>query len=130
MSDGIFGWGLGSFLAWVVFGFTAVGLWGCPQYNVYTSRMSGEAELAQANYSKQVAVQTAVAKRDAAKYEAQAEVIRAGGVSQANKIIADGLGGPDGYLHYLFINNLEHTRNQIIYVPTEANLPMLEAGKR
>ena len=130
MSDRLLGWGLGSFFSWLVFGFAALGLWGCPQYNVYSSRMAGEAELAQANYSKQVAVQTSLAKKDAAKYEAEAEVIRAGGVAQANKIIADGLGGPDGYLHYLFINNLEHTRNQVIYIPTEANLPVLEASKR
>ena len=130
MSDRLFGWGLGSFFSWVVFGMAAFGLWGCPQYNVYSSRMAGEAELAQANYSKQVAVQTALAKKDAAKYEAEAEIIRAGGVAKANTIISNGLGGPDGYLHYLFINNLEHTRNQVIYIPTEANLPILEASKR
>jgi len=32
-------------------------------------------------------------------------------------------------LRYLYINNLEHSQNQIIYVPTEANLPILERRK-
>lgn len=102
---------------------------GCPQYKVYSARMDGEAELAQANFSKQVAVQTAIAKNDAAKYEADAEVTRAEGVAKANKIIGDSLTNNEAYLRYLFVNNLEHTQNQIIYVPTEANLPILEAKR-
>lgn len=130
MSDRIFGWGLGSFFSWIVFGFAALGLWGCPQYNVYSSRMAGEAELAQANYSKQVSVQTSLAKKDAAQYEAEAEVIRAGGVAKANSIIGDSLKNNEAYLRYLFVNNLADTKNQVIYVPTEANLPILEAGKK
>jgi hypothetical protein len=103
---------------------------GCPAYKVYSSRMDGEAELAQANFSKQVAVQTAIAKNEAAKYEAQAEITRAGGVAKANQIIGDSLKNNEAYLRYLFVNNLEHTQNQVIYVPTEAQLPIMEAGKR
>jgi hypothetical protein len=34
------------------------------------------------------------------------------------------------YLHYLWIHNLAETRNEVIYIPTEANLPILEAGRR
>jgi regulator of protease activity HflC (stomatin/prohibitin superfamily) len=111
-------------------GVGAGGLYGCPQYNVYSSRMDGEAELAQANYSKQVAVQTAVAKNEAAKYEAQAEITRAGGVAQANKIIGDSLKNNEAYLRYLFVNGLENTKNQVIYVPTETQLPILEATRK
>ena len=102
---------------------------GCPAYNVYQSKMSGEAELAQANSSKQVAVQTAIAKNESAKYEAQAEITRAGGVAKANQIIGDSLKNNEAYLRYLFVNNLADTKDQIIYVPTEANLPILEAGR-
>lgn len=108
----------------------ATPLAGCPAYKVYSSRMDGEAELAQANFSKQVAVQTALAKKDAATYEAEAEIIRAGGVAKANQIIGDSLKNNEAYLRYLYVNNLEHTQNQVIYVPTEAGLPILEAGKR
>lgn len=102
---------------------------GMPKYNVYSSRMAGEAELAQANYSKQVAVQTAIAKNEAAKYEAQAEITRAGGVAQANKIIGDSLKDNEAYLRYLFVNNLADTKDQVIYIPTEASLPILEAHR-
>lgn len=108
----------------------AASMAGCPSYNVYSSRMDGEAELAQANYSKQVTVQQAHAKMESAQYEAQAEIIRAGGVAKANKIIGDSLKNNEAYLRYLFVNNLADTKDQVIYVPTEAALPILEAGKR
>jgi regulator of protease activity HflC (stomatin/prohibitin superfamily) len=103
---------------------------GCPQYNVYEQRTAGEAELQRANYSKQVAVQEAQAKMDSAKLLAAAEVERAKGVAKANQIIGDSLHNNEDYLRYLFVNNLEHTQNQVIYVPTEANLPILEASRR
>jgi regulator of protease activity HflC (stomatin/prohibitin superfamily) len=102
---------------------------GMPMYNVYHQRMEGEAELAKANYSKQVAVQEAHAKMESAKLLADAEVLRAEGVAKANKIIGDSLTNNEAYLRYLFVNNLEHTSNQVIYVPTEANLPILERRK-
>lgn len=105
-------------------------MWGCPQYGVYSKRMSGEAELAHATYSKQVAVQVAQAKLDSSKLDAQSEIERSKGVAEANKIIGESLKNNEQYLRYLFVNNLENTKNQVIYVPTEANLPILEAGKR
>lgn len=112
----------------------AGGLYGCPQYNVYSSRMAGEAELAQATYSKQVLVQQAQARLDAAKLEQQTDIVRAQGVAQANKIIAEGLGGPEGYLRWKYIEMLGETANSagrsVIYIPTEAGLPILEAGKK
>lgn len=105
-------------------------MYGAPQYGVYHQRLEGEAELAKANYSKQIAIQEAHAKMESAKLLADAEVIRAGGVAKANQIIGDSLKNNEDYLRYLFVNNLEHTQNQVIYVPTEANMPILEAGKR
>ena len=100
-----------------------------PQYKIYEQRNEGEAELAKANYSKQTAIQEAHAKMESAKLLADAEVIRAEGVAKANKIIGDSLNNNEAYLRYLYINNLEHSQNQIIYVPTEANLPILERRK-
>ena len=101
-----------------------------PTYHVWSEKKAGEAELAKAEYSKQVAVQTAKAKNESAQYEADAEVTRASGVAKANAIVAEGLGGPEGYLRYLYIHMLEaSTDKQIIYIPTEAGLPILEAGK-
>ena len=127
---GIFGT-LGAFLIVILL---AGGLYGCPQYNVYTERMNGEAALARAEYEKQTNVQAAKAKLDSAQLLADAEVKRAEGIAKANKIIADGLGGPEGYLRWRYIEMLEETSSSpgktIIYVPTEAGLPLLEAGKR
>jgi len=102
---------------------------GVPAYFRYQSRMNAQNELASQQYLKQVAIATAESKNESAKYEAQAEVTRAEGVAKANKIIGDSLTNNEAYLRYLFVNNLEHTQNQIIYVPTEANLPILEANR-
>lgn len=124
---------IGTLVIVVAISVFCLALYGCPQYNVYSSKMSGEAELAQAQYSKQVAVQTAQAKLDASKLEAQTDAIRAQGVANANKILAESLGGPEGYLRWKYIEMLETTGNKgrdVIYVPTEGNLPILEAGKR
>lgn len=100
-----------------------------PKYNVYTEKENGEAELARQSYAKQVAVQEAQAKLDSAKLLAEAEVERAKGVAQANAIIGDSLRNNETYLRYLFINNLENTKDQIIYIPTETGLPILESQR-
>jgi regulator of protease activity HflC (stomatin/prohibitin superfamily) len=110
-----------------------LGLWGLPQYNVYSQRLDGEAQLAHAEYSKRIAVETAKAKLDAAQLDAKTDIARAEGVAAANKILAESLGGPEGYLRWKYIEMLETTANSgrgsIIYVPTEAGLPILEAGR-
>lgn len=104
--------------------------WIYPPYRVWSKEQDGRAALAEARSSKMVAVETAKAKWESADYEAKAEVRRAEGVAQANKIIGDSLKNNEAYLRYLYVNNLEHTQNQVIYVPTEAGLPILEAGRR
>ncbi|MCY1299757.1 hypothetical protein D9M68_642190 [compost metagenome] len=104
---------------------------GLPLWNRWRAGIAGEAELAQANFNRQIATLEAKQKLESAQYLNQAEVERAKGVAEANRIIADGLGGHEGYLRYLWIQALgEKNGNQVIYVPTEANLPILEAGKR
>jgi regulator of protease activity HflC (stomatin/prohibitin superfamily) len=108
----------------------ASGLYGCPQYNVYEQRLSGEAELARADFNRQVTVREAQAKKDSASLLADAEVTRAQGVAQANKIIGDSLKGNEDYLRYLWVNNLEGNKASVIYVPTEAGMPIMEAGRR
>lgn len=104
--------------------------YGCPQYSVYYQRMEGEAELAKAEYSKKVMVQDALARQESAKSLAEAEVIRADGVARANKIIGESLNGNESYLQYLWIHSLSEGKNEVIYVPTEANLPILEATRK
>ena len=113
-----------------VIGFIAFGMWGLPQYRVYAQEMRGTAALAEAEQDRQIAVKEAEAARDAARLLNEAEIIRAQGVAEANQIVADGLGGPEGYLRYLYINQLKDMNTNVIYVPTEAGLPLLEAGQR
>lgn len=108
----------------------ASGLYGCPQYNVYQQRLQGEAELARADFNRQVAVREAQAKKDAASLLAEAEVARAKGVAQANQIIGDSLKNNEAYLKYLWITDVTGNKAPtVIYVPTEANLPILEATR-
>lgn len=102
-----------------------------PQYGVYSERLGGEAEFARAESNRRVKVLEAQAALDSAKLTNQAEVERAKGVAEANKIIGDSLRDNEQYLRYLWITNLENEgADKIIYIPTEANLPILEAGKR
>lgn len=108
----------------------AGGMYGCPKYNVYVQDLNGEAELARASQNRQIKIQESKAKLEAATLDAQAEIERAKGVAEANKIIGDSLKGNEAYLRYLWINGLqEGATPQVIYVPTEAGLPILEAGR-
>ncbi len=100
------------------------------KFNLWSSALSGEAELRKADWNRQITVREAQAKKDSAVLLADAEVERAKGVAKANKIIGDSLKGNEEYLRYLWIDSLQQTKDQIIYVPTEAGLPILEAGKR
>lgn len=100
-----------------------------PGAKTYLARINGEAQLAEANASKQVAVQTAKAKSESAVFEKQAEITRAEGAAAAIKITGDALQQHPEYLRYLYVNNLASSKDQIIYIPTEAGLPILEAGR-
>ena len=111
-------------------GVIALPMWGCPRYNVWEQQQVGQAELARAQQNRQIKTQESLATKESATNLADAEVIRATGVAKANKIIGDSLVNNEAYLHYLFVNNLEHTQNQVIYIPTEANLPILEEGRK
>lgn len=100
-----------------------------PIYDVWAQRLSGEAELAKAESNRQIRILEAKAEHEAAKSLAEAEVIRAEGVARANKIIGDSLQNNEGYLRYLWIQGLQNNHTQVVYIPTEANLPILEASR-
>ena len=56
-------------------------MWGIPYYNVWQQRLAGEASLARATQDRQIAVQEAQAKKEAATMLAAAEIERAKGPS-------------------------------------------------
>jgi hypothetical protein len=101
-----------------------------PPYHVWEQGLVGEAELKRAEWNRQIAIKEALAKLESSRSLAQAEIERAKGVAEANRIIGDSLKGNDAYLHYLWIHNLETTQNSIIYIPTETGFPIMEAGRR
>lgn len=107
-------------------GLVILGFWGCPQYKVYTQRKEGEAMLAHAQSSREVAVAEAKAKMESATLLAQADTIRAHGIARSNQIIGQSL--TDAYLHWFWIDNIDKSNN-VIYVPTETNMPIMEANR-
>lgn len=108
--------------------FVAGGLaFGLPQNGVYTKTLSGKAQLQEAEFTRQVAVLEAQAKKDSAQQLADAEIIRATGVAKANQIIGGSLKDNREYLQYLYITGLEdgsQKGNVTIYVPTEGGMPV------
>lgn len=105
-----------------------------PKYNVYEQELAGQAEYARAESNRKITILEAESKKQAASSLAQAEIERAKGVAEANKIIGEGLKGHEEYLRYLWLMSLEHVASSangstVIYVPTEGNLPVMEAGR-
>lgn len=78
--------------------FVSLGLWGCPRYAVYQQELEGAAELARATQNRQIRIEEAKAEQESAKLRAYAEIERARGVAEANKIIGDSLKGNEVYL--------------------------------
>lgn len=118
------------FVVLLIIGIIAFLMWAFPTYNVWSREMGGRAELAEAEWTKKVAVETAKAKKDSAQLLAEAEIIKSKGLAEANRIIGDSLEGKEEYLRYLYITNLAEGQNrEVIYIPTEAGLPLLEAGR-
>lgn len=104
-----------------------MGLW--PYYNLWASNIRGQAKLKEAESTRQVATLEAKAKLESAKLLAEAEIERARGVKESNQIIGEGLKGHEEYLMYLWIQTLGDKDNHVIYIPTEANIPIMEAGR-
>lgn len=86
-----------------------------------------EYRLWRASIEKRIMVEDARAVADSAVELARAEVERAKGTAEANLIVADSITEP--YLRYLYVIQLGETSNQVIYLPTEAGLPILEADR-
>jgi len=101
---------------------------GCPQYKVWEQGLAGQAELRRAEQNRQIRIEEAQAELESAGLLAQAEAERARGVAEANKIIGEGLKGNEEYLRYLWITGLEDNEG-VVYIPTEAGIPILEAGR-
>lgn len=124
---GIFGSIAGLVMAAVIL---AAAMFIFPQWNVWRADLEGQAALRRAENERKVQIEDAKARAESASLLAQAEIERARGVAEANRIVAEGLGGPEGYLRYLWITKLGENNQDVIYIPTEAGIPILEAGRK
>ena len=91
-------------------------------YRVWAMEMEGKAKLAEATQSRQIQIEQAKGEKMAATFTAEAIAI----VGKASKSFPE-------YRNQMFIQAFGDALNNesiktIIYVPTEANIPILEAG--
>ena len=86
----------------VILGLIGVVAFAFPTWRVWQQNQEGKAELARAEQNRQIAIQEARAKEESAKSLANAEIIRAQGIAEANRIIGDSLKNNDAYIHYLW----------------------------
>lgn len=99
-----------------------------PWYNVWSQEMEGKAEFAKAEQNRKIKIEEARANLEAEKLNAQAEIERAKGAAEAIKI-ENGSITPT-YIQYLWVRQQSDLSNKtVIYVPTETNLPLLEATR-
>jgi len=109
-------------------------MFGLPKYNVWRSQIAiekaqnyGKAEMAQAEQNRMILIEEAKANLEAQKLNSESEVERAKGMAQAIEIEDGKL--TEQYIHYLWVRNIDKMDGDKIYIPTEANLPILEAQK-
>lgn len=123
MSDRSYGFLITIGVAFVI-GLICLGMWGCPQYGNYLAEMRGKAELAQAEFSKQVMVQEANANLEAEKLNAEAEVVRAQGTADARAVEGFGMTNEE-YIQYLWVKKLSMAETSVVYLPSDGGLPVL-----
>lgn len=99
-----------------------------PYYNVWQQEMSGRAEFAKAEQNRKIKIEEAKANLEAEKLNAQAEIERAKGAAEAIRIENGSL--TPTYIQYLWVRQQSNLNDKtVIYVPTETNLPILEANR-
>jgi len=99
-----------------------------PHYSVWSQEMKGRAEYARAEQNKQIMLIEAQQQLEVEKINAEIEVTRATGMAEA--IAIEGGALTSQYIQYLWVRQNTFNDKTVIYIPTEANLPVLEAGKR
>jgi hypothetical protein len=118
-----------SMQSWIVISITAcivvilALMFGIPVYSVWQQEYSGKAALAKAEQTRQILVTQANAEREAAT--ARAEAIKIMG--QAAKDFPEYR--QQEYMAAFGEALREGKMSQVIYIPTEANIPIMEASR-
>jgi hypothetical protein len=98
------------------------------KYGIWSKEQRGRAALAEAQFSKLVQVEEAKANLASEELNAQAEIVRAKGAAESIKAEAGSI-TPE-YIQYLWVRQQKNLNDKtVIYIPTEANLPLLEAPR-
>ena len=116
-------------LLWIL-GLVTVGTLfaGGPIYRIWSQEMRGKATLAEAEWDRKVQIEEAQANLESEKLNAQSEVERAKGAAEA--IAIEGGTLTEQYIRYLWVRQQTNLNDKtVIYLPTEAGLPILEAGR-
>lgn len=109
-------------LGWILVGY--------PKWRVWASHQSGLADLQKAKNEQQIQIAMAQSRLDAAELNKQAAVIEAQAVALQIAEIGAQLTTHDLFLKWQWIQMMEkHSHDSIIYVPTEAGIPILEANR-
>ena len=112
----------------LIIGVLCIPFYAFPKYKVWQREQRGIAQLREAEWSKRIAVEEAKARLESEKLNAEAEVERAKGAAQAISIEQGAL--TENYIRYLWVRQQENLNDKtVIYIPTEAGLPILEAGR-
>lgn len=99
-----------------------------PRYRVWSQEMEGRAEFAKAEQNRRIKIEEAKANLEAERLNAQAEIERAKGAAEAIKIENGSLS--ERYIQYLWVRQQSNLNDKtVIYIPTEGNLPILEATR-
>jgi regulator of protease activity HflC (stomatin/prohibitin superfamily) len=122
-------WGVGAFLGmglfWILLGY--------PYWRVWASHQAGLADLQKAKNEQQIQIAKAQSRLDAAELNKKAAIIEAQAVADQIKAIGGELTHHDLYLRWQWIKMMEERPEEgdhsVIYVPTEANIPILEANR-
>ena len=109
------------------FAVIAIPMYVYPRYRVWSKELSGKAFLKEAEWSRQIQIEEAQANLESEKLNAKAEVERAKGAAEAIEIEGGNL--TTKYIQYLWVRQNKFSDKTTIYIPTEANLPILEAAR-
>lgn len=86
----------------------------------------GKQILLKAESSKKAKIEQAKADLESAKLEAETRLIEAEAKAKSINAVTKALKDNPEYLKYLMIQGMNNSKNKI-YIPTEANIPILEA---
>lgn len=93
-------------------------VFGYPVYKVWEQSKAGEAALAKATQDRQIKVQEAEAEMEAASKQAE-----------ANRILGESIRQYPESMEQKWVEAISSTSNQVIYLPTEASVPITESAR-